>query len=124
MNTETLVKQGAVLGSLSGSAILGLMVIILMGVAWNLYKTLHKESQDKIKELINESKNTNSLIKEQIITTKSSSDAMLKFIETHCARTNDKLDIIDSKVTKLNENIIQVKNKELQGIYKRKEQNV
>ncbi|MBX2202897.1 hypothetical protein I9B46_07460, partial [Campylobacter jejuni] len=52
MSTENIIKEGTILGSLSGSALLGLMVFVLAGIAWHLYKTLHKEAGERTKELI------------------------------------------------------------------------
>lgn len=51
MSPENIIKEGAILGSLSGSALLGLMVFVLAGIAWHLYKTLHKEAGKKQRNL-------------------------------------------------------------------------
>lgn len=66
MSTENIIKEGAILGSLSGSALLGLMVFVLAGIAWHLYKTLHKEAGERTKELISETKNTMFLLENKL----------------------------------------------------------
>ncbi|EHD0312365.1 hypothetical protein JYX66_001832 [Campylobacter coli] len=112
------------LGSLSGSALLGLMVFVLAGIAWHLYKTLHKEAGEKTKELISETKNTNVLIREQIAVSKASNDSLIKFIQMHCSKTNDKLEAIETDLMRMDERLVkltQIRNDELRMIYKRKE---
>lgn len=124
MSTENIIKEGAILGSLSGSALLGLMVFVLAGIAWHLYKTLHKEAGEKTKELISETKNTNVLIREQIAIYKASNDSLIKFIQTHCSKTNDKLEDIETDLMRMDERLVkltQIRNDELRMIYKRKE---
>ncbi|HEE6713378.1 TPA: hypothetical protein R7178_001456 [Campylobacter coli] len=124
MSTENIIKEGAILGSLSGSALLGLMVFVLAGIAWHLYKTLHKEAGEKAKELISETKNTNVLIREQIAIYKASNDSLIKFIQTHCSKTNDKLEDIETDLMRMDERLVkltQIRNDELRMIYKRKE---
>ncbi|EFN0443993.1 hypothetical protein HJ692_001831 [Campylobacter coli] len=124
MSTENIIKEGAILGSLSGSALLGLMVFVLAGIAWYLYKTLHKEAGEKTKELISETKNTNVLIREQIAVSKASNDSLIKFIQMHCSKTNDKLEAIETDLMRMDERLVkltQIRNDELRMIYKRKE---
>lgn len=124
MSTENIIKEGAMLGSLSGSALLGLMVFVLAGITWHLYKALHKEAGEKTKELINEAKNTNVLIREQIAVSKASNDSLIKFIQTHCSKTNDKLEAIETDLMRMDERLVkltQIRNDELRMIYKRKE---
>ncbi|MFQ68086.1 hypothetical protein EDZ98_08865 [Campylobacter coli] len=124
MSTENIIKEGAILGSLSGSALLGLMVFVLAWIAWHLYKTLHKEAGEKTKELISETKNTNVLIREQIAISKSSNDSLIKFIQMHCSKTNDKLEAIETDLMRMDERLVkltQIRNDELRMIYKRKE---
>ncbi len=48
---DSAIKEGAILGSLSGSAMLGVIVVILSAVVWHLYKTLHKEAGKKQRNL-------------------------------------------------------------------------
>ncbi|EAL3226929.1 hypothetical protein AWV21_08310 [Campylobacter coli] len=124
MSTENIIKEGAILGSLSGSALLGLMVFVLAWIAWHLYKTLHKEAGEKTKELISETKNTNVLIREQIAVSKASNDSLIKFIQMHCSKTNDKLEAIETDLMRMDERLVkltQIRNDELRMIYKRKE---
>ncbi|EAI5918094.1 hypothetical protein B9M62_08955 [Campylobacter coli] len=124
MSAENIIKEGAILGSLSGSALLGLMVFVLAGIAWHLYKTLHKEAGEKTKELICETKNTNVLIREQIAISKASNDSLIKFIQMHCSKTNDKLEAIETDLMRMDERLVkltQIRNDELRMIYKRKE---
>ncbi|EDO7754188.1 hypothetical protein SFC90_001637 [Campylobacter coli] len=124
MSTENIIKEGAILGSLSGSALLGLMVFVLAGIAWHLYKTLHKEAGERTKELISETKNTNVLIREQIAVSRASSDSLVKFIETHCSKTNDKLEAIETDLMRMDERLVkltQIRNDELRSIFKKKE---
>ncbi|ECQ5881526.1 hypothetical protein FZL65_00750 [Campylobacter coli] len=124
MSAENIIKEGAILGSLSGSALLGLMVFVLAGIVWHLYRTLHKEAQERTKELISETKNTNVLIREQITVYKASNDSLIKFIQTHCSKTNDKLEAIETDLMRMDErlvNLTQIRNDELRMIYKRKE---
>ncbi|ECL1831176.1 hypothetical protein FSM15_09765, partial [Campylobacter jejuni] len=119
MSTENIIKEGAILGSLSGSALLGLMVFVLAGIAWHLYKTLHKEVGERAKELISETKNTNVLIREQITASKASNDSLIKFIETHCSKTNDKLETIETDLMRMDERLVkltQIRNDELRSI--------
>ncbi|HDZ5094486.1 TPA: hypothetical protein RTH14_001654 [Campylobacter jejuni] len=126
MSAENIIKEGAILGSLSGSALLGLMVFVLAGLAWHLYRTLHKEAQERTKELISETKNTNFLIKEQIAISKSNSDSLMKFIEAHCSKTNGKLENIEVDLMRMDERLVklaQIRNEELRNIYKKKENN-
>lgn len=126
MDTSTIVRDAVALGSLSGPALLAVMAIVFGSFAWHLYKTLNKEAQEKTKELISEVKNTNSLIKEQIAVSKASNDSLIKFIETHCSKTNSKLDAIESDLMRMDERLIkisEVKNQSLREIYKRKESN-
>ena len=121
---ENMIKEGAMLGSLSGSALLGFLVIVLGLIVIHLYKTLHKETQEKTKELINETKNTNILIREHISIAKASNESLLKFIETHCSKTNDRLDSVDTDLMRIDEKInkltANIGNAELQYLYKRK----
>ncbi|EHH4375513.1 hypothetical protein J8K47_001667 [Campylobacter coli] len=124
MSTENILKEGAILGSLSGSALLGLMVFVLAWIAWHLYKTLHKEAGERTKELISETKNTNVLIREQIAVSRASNDSLIKFIQTHCSKTNDKLEVIETDLMRMDERLVkltQIRNDELRMIYKRKE---
>ncbi|EFU0511861.1 hypothetical protein HUQ21_001658 [Campylobacter coli] len=124
MSTENIIKEGAILGSLSGSALLGLMVFVLAGIAWHLYKTLHKEAGERTKELISETKNTNVLIREQIAVSRASNDSLIKFIQAHCSKTNDKLEVIETDLMRMDERLVkltQIRNDELRMIYKRKE---
>ncbi|HEG3339334.1 hypothetical protein C3I17_03350 [Campylobacter jejuni] len=124
MSAENIIKEGAILGSLSGSALLGLMVFVLAGIVWHLYRTLHKEAQERTKELIIETKNTNVLIREQITVSKASNDSLIKFIQTHCSKTNDKLEAIETDLMRMDERLVkltQIRNDELKMIYKRKE---
>ncbi len=124
MSAENIIKEGAILGSLSGSALLGLMVFVLAGIAWHLYRALHKEAGERTKELISETKNTNVLIREQIAISKASNDSLIKFIQTHCSKTNDKLEAIETDLMRMDEKLVkltQIRNDELRMIYKRKE---
>ncbi|WP_265611110.1 hypothetical protein [Campylobacter jejuni] len=126
MSTENIIKEGAILGSLSGSALLGLMVFVLAWIAWHLYKTLHKEAGERTKELISETKNTNVLIREQIAVSRTSSDSLVKFIEAHCSKTNNKLEAIETDLMRMDERLVkltQIRNDELRSIFKKKENN-
>ncbi|EAI6458901.1 hypothetical protein CA563_08530 [Campylobacter coli] len=126
---DNAIKEGAILGSLSGSAMLGVIVVILSAVVWHLYKIAHKDNQEKTKELISETRRTNTLINEQIIAFKSSQDAinktqdvMFKFIETHCSNTNNELQNIRNDLFKINDKITtikEVRNSELNKIYRK-----
>ncbi|MGI7624964.1 hypothetical protein ACNF6X_09245 [Campylobacter coli] len=119
---DNAIKEGAILGSLSGSAILGVIVVILSAVVWHLYKIAHKDNQEKTKELISETRRTNVLINEQIIAFKSSQDAMFKFIETHCSNTNNELQNIRNILFKIDDKITRIKevrNSELDKIYRK-----
>ncbi|ECL3325270.1 hypothetical protein FSZ70_08195 [Campylobacter coli] len=121
---DSAIKEGAILGSLSGSAMLGVIVVILSAVVWHLYKIAHKDNQEKTKELISETKNTNVLIREQIAVSKASNDSLIKFIQTHCSKTNDKLEAIETDLMRMDERLVkltQIRNDELRMIYKRKE---
>lgn len=121
---DNAIKEGAMLGSLSGSAMLGVIVVILSAVVWHLYKIAHKDNQEKTKELISETKNTNVLIREQIAVSKASNDSLIKFIQTHCSKTNDKLEAIETDLMRMDERLVkltQIRNDELRMIYKRKE---
>lgn len=120
--SEKAISEAVALGSLSGPALLGLMVIILAMIVWHLYKTLHKETQEKTKELISETKSTNNLIREQITISKANSDNLVKFIEAHCSKTNEKLEDLKDDVARLDTKIInltQIRNKELRNSYER-----
>ncbi|MGI7471600.1 hypothetical protein ACNF80_09205 [Campylobacter coli] len=119
---DNAIKEGAILGSLSGSAILGVIVVILSAVVWHLYKIAHKDNQEKTKELISETRRTNVLINEQIIAFKSSQDAMFKFIETHCSNTNNELQNIRNILFKIDDKITRIKevrNSELDKTYRK-----
>ncbi|HDZ5042735.1 TPA: hypothetical protein RTG66_001572 [Campylobacter jejuni] len=123
MSTESLIKEGSILGSLSSSALLGLIVFVLAAVIWHLYRNLHKDAQEKTKELISETKNTNFLIKEQIAISKSNNESLMKFIEAHCSKTNDKLDSIETDLMRMDERLVkltQIRNDELKEILMKK----
>ncbi|MFQ6341352.1 hypothetical protein [Campylobacter sp. VTCC 70190] len=95
MDLAGMVKEGAILGSLTSSSLLGILVVALAGVAWHLYKILHAENKKQLGDLLEEQKKSNTLIKEQTLVYKAANEGMSKFIETHCAKTNEKLDDIE-----------------------------
>ena len=103
------IEKGQILGSLSGSAILGLVVLALGYVAWHLFKTQQEQNLAKLDEQTKNIKETKSLINESNLITKEQTKAlkdnnasMMKFIEVHCANANQKLDKIDGDLTELN----------------------
>ncbi|HEF7700803.1 hypothetical protein C3H41_08725 [Campylobacter jejuni] len=115
MNNIDFIQKGQILGSLSGSALLGVLVLILSFIVWHLYKMQQKENIEKTKELINETKNTNYLIKEQITIAKASNDNLIKYIETHCSKTDEKLSIIHNNILSLKD----IRNEELKNFLKK-----
>ncbi|HDZ5006191.1 TPA: hypothetical protein RTG46_001396 [Campylobacter jejuni] len=126
MDTSSIIRDAVALGSLSGPALLAVIAILFGTLAWHLYKTLNKEAQERTKELISETKNTNFLIKEQIAISKSNSDSLMKFIEAHCSKTNGKLENIEVDLMRMDERLVklaQIRNDELRNIYKKKENN-
>ena len=124
MISET-IKEGAMLGSLSGSALLGVIVIVLGYAVYRLYNTLHKEMQEKTGILINETKNTNILTKELISVTKASNDGLMKYIEAHCSKTNDGLEDISRDLEKIDDKLSRltgtIRNSELSESFRKKD---
>ncbi|EIJ4040956.1 hypothetical protein K9T45_000742 [Campylobacter jejuni] len=119
MNNIDFIQKGQILGSLSGSALLGVLVLILSFIVWHLYKMQQKENIEKTKELINEIKNTNYLIKEQITIAKASNENLIKYIETHCSKTDEKLSIIHNNILSLKD----IRNEELKNFLKKEQKN-
>ncbi|EAJ1254840.1 hypothetical protein A0Y59_06600 [Campylobacter lari] len=114
-------QQGIELAQLSTPALLGVIVIVLAYIVINLYKKINHENQEKIKELILLSKETNKLISEQINTSKVSSEILVKFIESHCQKTHEKLLEIEDDIKDVNiklSHISHIRNNELSKIYK------
>lgn len=101
MTLEQMINQSAVLSGLSSSALLGFLVLVLGYVVWHSYKNLHVENQKRLSELLSEQKKTNDLTKEQTAVYKAANEGMSKFIETHCAKTNDKLEDIEDALKDL-----------------------
>lgn len=121
---EKVITEAVALGSLSGPALLGLMVIILAMIVWHLYKTLHKESQERARELLNETKSTNNLIRDQIALSKANNENLVKFIEAHCSKTNDKLEDLKDDIERLDTkvtNLTHIRNNKLKEIYENKQ---
>ncbi|EPP7437475.1 hypothetical protein ACUU9P_001829, partial [Campylobacter coli] len=59
-----------------------------------------------------------------IAASKASNDSLIKFIQTHCSKTNDKLEAIETDLMRMDERLVkltQIRNDELRMIYKRKE---
>ncbi|EHZ4884870.1 hypothetical protein K5688_000359 [Campylobacter lari] len=114
-------QQGIELAQLSTPALLGVIVIVLAYIVINLYKKINHENQEKVKELILSSKETNKLISEQINTSKASSEILVKFIESHCQKTHEKLLEIEDDIKDMNiklSHISHIRNNELSKIYK------
>ncbi|WP_250324951.1 hypothetical protein [Campylobacter lari] len=114
-------QQGIELAQLSTPALLGVIVIVLTYIVINLYKKINHENQEKVKELILLSKETNKLISEQINTSKASSEILVKFIESHCQKTHEKLLEIEDDIKDMNiklSHISHIRNNELSKIYK------
>lgn len=114
-------QQGIELAQLSTPALLGVIVIVLAYIVINLYKKINHENQEKVKELILLSKETNKLISEQINTSKASSEILVKFIESHCQKTHEKLLEIEDDIKDMNiklSHISHIRNNELSKIYK------
>lgn len=105
MGAQSVIQDAAFLGELSHSALLALMVIALAFVSLHLYKTSFKEMQERNKELIEQVKDTNALIREQIAITKANNDGLIKFIETHCSKVDDELEAIKTDLEKMNERL-------------------
>lgn len=104
-----MVKEGAILGSLTSSSLMGILIVALAGVAWHLYRTLHDENKKQLSDLLEEQKKSNILIKEQTLVYKAVNEGMSKFIEVHCAKTNEKLDDIEEALKELDNKIVLIK---------------
>ncbi|TNB55347.1 hypothetical protein [Campylobacter helveticus] len=125
------IEKGQILGSLSGSAILGLVVLALGYVAWHLFKTQQGQNLAKLDEQTKNIKETKSLInesnlitKEQTKALKDNNSSMMKFIEVHCANANRKLDKIDNDLTVLNrqfENLTHTRSERVNQMIKERE---
>ena len=100
------VKEGAVLGSLTSTSLLGVLVIALSGIAWHLYKTLNADNRRVLDDLLKEQKQGNNLISEQTKVYKAANDGMSKFIESHCANTNAKLDRVEDALKQIDNKLI------------------
>lgn len=106
------IKEGALLGSLTSTSLLGVLVIALSGIAWHLYKTINSENKRVLDDLLKEQKQGNILISEQTKVYKAASDGMSKFIEVHCAKTNEKLEDIEDALKVLDNKLnIAIKDK-------------
>lgn len=106
------IEKGQVIGSLSGSALLGLVVLVLGYIVWHLYKLQQNvimANQDKQLKGISEIKkgidDANLIAKEQTGALKENSKNMMKFIELHCEQANTKLTKIDANLSELDKRI-------------------
>lgn len=109
---EQLVKEGAIVGSLTSTSLLGVLVIALSGIAWHLYKTINADNRRVLDDLLKEQKQSNILISEQTKVYKAASEGMSKFIEVHCAKTNEKLEDIEDALKVLDNKLnIAIKDK-------------
>lgn len=100
------IKEGAVLGSLTSTSLLGVLVIVLSGIAWHLYKTINSENKQVLDDLLKEQQRSNTLMNEQTKVYKVASEGIVKFIEVHCANTNAKLDRVEDALKQIDNKLI------------------
>lgn len=100
------VKEGAVLGSLTSTSLLGVLVLALSGIAWHLYKTINSENKKVLDDLLKEQQRSNTLMNEQTKVYKVASEGIVKFIEVHCANTNAKLDRVEDALKQIDNKLI------------------
>ncbi|WP_291952696.1 hypothetical protein [Campylobacter sp.] len=113
---DSYVKTASDIAALPLNTLLVLLILCLGFILIHLYKKINIENQEKVKELTACTKETNSLIceninlsKAQLQAYKDSNEIMLKFIESHCNKTYDKLECIEKNV--LDVKLITHKNK-------------
>lgn len=103
--TEQAITTGSMLGSLSGSALLGVIVLVLGYAVHHLYKQQSQivgEKQDKqiqgletIKKQLDESITVN---KANLQAYKENNKLMTDFLQEHCKQNTEKLGEIDKKI--------------------------
>lgn len=103
--TEQAITTGSMLGSLSGSALLGIIVLVLGYAVHHLYKQQSEivgQKQDKqiqslgeIKKQLDESITVN---KANLAAYKENNKLMTDFLQEHCKQNTEKLGDIEKKI--------------------------
>lgn len=106
--TEQAITSASVLGSLSGSALLGLIVLVLGYAVHHLYKQQSQivgEKQDKQIQSLNEIKKqldeSVTINKANLNAYKENNKLMTDFLQEHCRQNTEKLNEVNHKIDAL-----------------------